>query len=78
MQEALEALESSQCLAADGNLAGESPFARCREKDDYQKILAVLLADVQHRPKVPNVVAIDLLALPDDVSKVYFTCNRAY
>lgn len=55
-----------------------SPFFRCREEDDYQKSLAVLLAEVQRRLEVPSVVAIDVLALPEDLSQLYFVSNRAY
>lgn len=48
----------------------DSPFVPCREEDDYQKGLAVLLVKVLRRPEVQSVVAADLLALLKALSHV--------
>lgn len=48
----------------------DSPFVQCLEEDDYQKRLAVLLAEVRSRPEVPSAVANDLLALLEYLSQV--------
>lgn len=55
-----------------------SPFVRCREKDDYQKGLETLLAEVRRRPKVPSVVTIAALELSENLFRLYFISNRAY
>lgn len=47
----------------------DSPFVRCREKEDHQKRLMVLLAEARCLPEVPSVVTGDILALPEDLDR---------
>lgn len=55
-----------------------SPFLRCREKDNYQKRLADLLAEICRRSEEPSVVAVDQLALPEELRWLYFVSNWDY
>lgn len=48
----------------------DSHFVCCRGEDDYQKGLAVLLAEVRRRPKVPSLVAFDLLEIQEVLSEI--------
>lgn len=53
----------------------DSPFVRCAEEDDYQKMLATLLADVNRRLEVPNVPAVILLVLWGSFVRLYLMSN---
>lgn len=48
----------------------DSPFVRCREEDDYQHRLVVLLVEVCRHPEVLGVVADDPLTLLEDLCQV--------
>lgn len=50
----------------------DSPFVRCREEGGFQKSLPASLAEVRRCSEVPNVVAVDLLALPENLDPLYF------
>lgn len=56
----------------------DSPLVQCREEDGYQKKLATLLAEVDRCPKVPRALAGDLLALSEDLGRLYFILNGFY
>lgn len=56
----------------------DSPFVRCREADEYQRLLAGLLADVRCLPGVPTLVATDLFVFIEDLKRLYVLANRAY
>lgn len=47
----------------------DSPIVRCREEDEYQKKMAILLAEIRRSSDVQSVVAIDLLAFPDGLNR---------
>lgn len=47
----------------------ETPLVRRREEDEYENRLSTLLVEVRHRPNVPLVVAIDILALPMNLGR---------
>lgn len=49
-----------------------------REKDSYQRRLALPLAEVRWHPEVPTVVSPDLLALPKDFGHLYYVVNHSY
>lgn len=49
----------------------DSQFVWCREVEDYQKSLATLLAEMHCRSEVLSVVAVDLLVLPEVLSRLH-------
>lgn len=49
----------------------------CRE-ENYQKRLALLLAEVRRRPEVSTVVPPGLLALPKRCEHLYCVANQLY
>lgn len=54
----------------------DAPSVRCREEEDYQKMLASLLAKVSRRSDVRSVVDADLLALPENCGSLNFVYSR--
>lgn len=61
-----------------GSQETDSLFVQWRKEDDYQKRLAVLLAEIRGRPAVPSVVTVNLLPLLEDLCRLYFMSNRSY
>lgn len=51
---------------------------RCRQEYEYQQRFATLLAEGQEWREMPNVLATDLLCLPEDLGHLYFVEHRAY
>lgn len=56
----------------------ESQFVRCREENEYQQLLAALLAEMHRQPTVSTVMAMYLLCIPENLGHFYFVGNCIY
>lgn len=56
----------------------ESPSVSCREDDGYQRLLALLLAEVRRRPERSTAVSPDLWAFRKHFVHLRYVANRLY
>lgn len=55
----------------------DSPFMRCHEREDYQRLLALLLVEMHWHPEAPTEVHLDYLPLPKDFELLYYMASQS-